>query len=187
MPKHKGTIFLDRDGVINHPPSEERRYIQTWKEFRFIPGTLKAIRKLHQAKKRVIVVSNQAGVGKKIMTQRQLDDLTRRMQNAIKKAGGKIDAVYYCTHNPSAGCGCRKPGTGLLKKARREFGIDLASSIVIGDSPTDILMGQLAGCATVLVLSGKTHRRVALQMAHPAHYLAKDLDQAVEWILENHL
>ncbi len=186
MPKSNGAIFLDRDGVINHPPSEERRYIRNWKEFRFIPGTLRALKKLHQAKKQVIVVSNQAGVGKKIMTQQQLNDLTLQMRKAVEKTGGKLHAVYYCTHPPSAGCRCRKPYTGMLKKARRKFGIDLARSIVVGDSPTDILMGQLAGCATVMVLSGKTNRRVASHMAHPAHYLAKNLDQAVQWILENH-
>jgi histidinol-phosphate phosphatase family protein len=187
MPRNNsGAVFLDRDGVINHPPSEARRYIRSWKEFRFIPGTLRALRKLHEAKKRVIVVSNQAGVGKKIMTQKQLDELTQRMRTTVEKSGGKLHAVYYCTHTPSAECGCRKPRTGMLKKARRKFGIDLGRSIVVGDSPSDILMGQLAGCATVMVLSGKTNCRVASHMAHPAHYLAKNLDQAVQWILENH-
>ena len=182
-PSACGAVFLDRDGVINHPPSESRRYIRSWDEFRFIPKTLAAIRKLRQAKKRVILVSNQAGVGKKIMTRRQLNEITRRMAAAIRKAGGKLDAVYYCTHDPAAGCLCRKPNTGMLKKARRKFGIDLSASFVVGDSPTDILMGQLAGSTTVLVLSGKTHRRVARTMAHPPHHTAKNLHDAVKWIL----
>src|SRR5262245_25918698 len=131
-------VFLDRDGVINFPP--KHRYITHWEEFEFVPGTLEAIRRLAKRKIPVVIVSNQSGVGRGIMTRKQLTDVNRRMLHEIRKAGGAVRGAYYCTHRPEQGCPCRKPKAGMVEKASRRYGLDLKRSYMVGDSEVDILM-----------------------------------------------
>ena len=173
---------MDRDGVINRPPIH--RYITTWKEFRFIPGVLKALRTLASHGWTVVVVSNQSGVGRGHLKRSQLGRITRRMKQAVRQSGGKIQSVYYCIHRSEAGCACRKPKIGMLKKAAKKSSLDLTRSFVIGDQETDILMGRSAGCQTILVLSGK-HRRIDVKgwSVRPGR-IAKDLGEATRWILD---
>lgn len=176
-------VFLDRDGVLNTPPAAEKRYITHWQEFRFLPGSLAALRKLHRAGCRVVVVSNQAGVGRRLFTSAALRLITRRMLQKIRSSGGKVSAVYYCTHTPQRRCACRKPRPGLLLRAARRFSIDPRRSFLIGDNATDIRMGRTAGCRTVLVLSGVTSRRQARSIRPAPHHTARDLSAAVRWML----
>ena len=177
----RGAIFLDRDGVINHPPT--KRYVTRWSEFRFLPGTLRALRRLNGDGRKVVILSNQAAVGRGIMPRSQLELITRRMLAAIRRAGGRVDAVYYCTHIPETRCGCRKPKTGLIRRACRQHRIDPGRSFLVGDNATDVVMGHAAGCRTVLVLSGVSTRRDARAMEDRPDRVARDLPAALTWIL----
>ena len=147
------TIFLDRDGVINRNPPN-KGYVRKWAEFTFIPNARKAIRELTESGYRVIVVTNQAGIGRGLYSEQSLADIHSRMVAEISKTGGTIDAVYYCPHHPDAGCECRKPKPGMLIRAAREHNIELSNAYLIGDVPTDIEAGQRAGVTTFLVLTG---------------------------------
>lgn len=167
--------------MINRVPA--KRYVTRWQEFRFLPGTLRALRRLRRNGCRAVILSNQAGVGRRIMRRSELDRITRRMRAAILRAGGRVEAVYYCTHRPETGCRCRKPRPGLLRRACRELGIDSSRSWLVGDNATDIQMGRGAGCRTVLVLTGASTRGDARRMAVRPDRVARDLTQAVAWIL----
>ena len=177
----RGAFFLDRDGVINVLPVA--RYVTAWDQFRFLPGVLPALRKLSRDGRRLIVISNQSGVGRGVMSRRTLTSITRRMVKTLQESGSRIDAIYYCTHAPEAGCRCRKPGIGLLRRASRRFHIDLKRSFVIGDNGIDIRMGKAAGCRTVLVLTGMTSRRQVGQLSARPDRIVRNLPEAVRWVL----
>ncbi len=147
-------VFLDRDGVINKYPGD-RLYVTSLRKFKFLPSAKKAIVLLRKNGFKIFVASNQAGVGKGTYAQKTLDAITAKMLLDIKKAGGMIDKVYYCTHRKEAGCSCRKPKPGLLKKAAREFKFNLKSAYFIGDTIRDVLTARAAGCKSILVLTGE--------------------------------
>lgn len=147
------TIFLDRDGVINRNPPN-KGYVRKWAEFTFIPNSRKAIRELTESGYRIIVVTNQSGIGRGLYSEEDLADIHARMVAEISKAGGTIDAVYYCPHRPDAGCECRKPKPGMLMRAAREHDIELSSAYLVGDFPTDIEAGKSVGMTAFLVLTG---------------------------------
>lgn len=145
-------VFLDRDGVINEDRDD---YVKSWSEVRFIKGARQALKRIHQAGIPIFVITNQAAVGKGIITETTLLDIHTRMVRAIKKAGGSISRFYYCPHHPEARCRCRKPRSGLLKKAARDFNLDLAQCVFVGDALRDIQAGRRLGCQTLLVLTGQ--------------------------------
>ena len=147
------TIFLDRDGVINRNPPN-KGYVKKWEEFTFIPNARKAIRELTESGYRIIVVTNQAGIGRGLYSEEDLADIHSRMVAEISKTGGRIDAVYYCPHHPDAGCECRKPKPGMLARAAREHNIELENAYLIGDTTTDIEAGKSVGTTAFLVLTG---------------------------------
>ena len=147
------TVFLDRDGVINRSPPN-MGFVRRWSEFNFIPNARKAIRELTENGYRIVVVTNQSGIGRGLFSEESLTNTHSRMLAEISKAGGRIDAVYYCPHHPDAGCECRKPKPGMLIRAAREHHIELSSAYLIGDSATDIEAGQRAGTKAFLVLTG---------------------------------
>ncbi|RKU29744.1 D-glycero-beta-D-manno-heptose-1,7-bisphosphate 7-phosphatase [Candidatus Poribacteria bacterium] len=147
------TVFLDRDGVINRNPPN-MGYVRRWSEFHFIPNARKAIRELTENGYRIVVVTNQSGIERGLFSEESLTNTHSRMLAEISKAGGTIDAVYYCPHHPDTGCECRKPKPGMLMRAAREHHIELSSAYLIGDSVTDIEAGQRAGTKTFLVLTG---------------------------------
>ena len=130
-----------------------------------------------------IVISNQAGVGKKRMSQAALTEINRKMRAAIQKKGGELTAIYTCTDLPDSGSPDRKPAIGMLRKAAKRFSIDLKKSFVVGDSLIDVQMGQKAGCKTILVLSGKAKRSDVKKLRHPPDKTAQNLKSAATWIL----
>ena len=147
------TIFLDRDGVINRNPPN-KGYVRKWAEFTFIPNSRTAIRELTESGYRIIVVTNQSGIGRGLYSEEDLADIHARMVAEISKSGGAIDAVYYCPHHPDAGCECRKPKPGMLMRAAREHNIELENAYLIGDTTTDIEAGKSVGTTAFLVLTG---------------------------------
>lgn len=147
-------IFLDRDGVINKYPGD-KAYVTSLRKFKFLPGAKKAITLLSKAGFKIFVASNQAGVGRGVYSQRTLDQITAYMKEEVEKAGGHFDKVYCCTHRKDAGCSCRKPRAGMVKKAVREFGVNPKGAYFIGDTIRDINTAKNVGCKSILVFSGK--------------------------------
>ena len=150
----KPIVFIDRDGVINEYPGHGN-YVTNQREFKFIPGSLEAIRKLSEEGFKLYVVSNQAGVAKGLYTQKDLDEMDAKILQSVKKAGGSISGIYYCTHLPSDNCDCRKPKIGLLKKAEGNSPTIPEKSFFIGDSFIDMKTARNFGAKSVLVLSGR--------------------------------
>lgn len=150
-------LFLDRDGTINI----EEEYLSDPDRVELIPGSAEAIREANEAGLRVFVVTNQSGVARGLHSEADILAVHRRLEELLSVRGARLDALYYCPHHPDAGsppyrkvCRCRKPKTGMLEQAVKTFGIDLASSFIVGDKCTDIETGKNAGCGTVLVLTG---------------------------------
>lgn len=142
------TLFLDRDGVINKRIVGD--YVKRVEEFHFMPGALKAIVQFSKMFQRIVVVTNQQGIGKGFMTERNLLEVHRYMQSDVEKHGGKIDAVYFAPQLSSENSEMRKPKIGMALQAKSDFPeIDFSKSVMIGDSDSDIAFGQKAGMITV--------------------------------------
>ncbi len=143
------TVFVDRDGVINR--RRQGDYVKNWAEFEFLPGAKEALRLLVEAGYRVVVVTNQRGVARGCLTDRDLAVIHHRMIEETRLTAGPIAAVYYCPHEIGQ-CGCRKPEKGLFLEAQQDFNdIDFALSTVIGDSPSDMEAGLSLGCRTIFI------------------------------------
>lgn len=174
-------VFLDRDGVINRYPGD-KLYVTSLRKFRFLPRAKRAIALLSKVGCKIFVASNQAGVGKGIYTQKTLDSITAKMLEDIERTGGKITKVYYCTHRKEAGCGCRKPKPGLLKKAAEEFKFSLKDAYFIGDTMRDVFTAQAARCKSILVLTGKEKIANQKNWEVKPDFVFKDLLAAAKFI-----
>lgn len=140
-------LFLDRDGVINTRIVDG--YVRSWAEFEFIPGVLDAIRTLSRWAPRIVVVTNQQGVGRGIMTPSDLTDIHERMRRAVTESGGRIDAIQSCPHLALDACECRKPKIGMPQEylsAHPE--VDASLSVMIGDTESDVEMGRRLALVT---------------------------------------
>jgi D-glycero-D-manno-heptose 1,7-bisphosphate phosphatase len=147
--KHPGVAFLDRDGTINEK-APEGDYIKRPAEVVLLPGVAEAVRRLNDAGIWVIVVTNQRGIALGRMTERDLEAVHAELSAQLEAAAGaRIDAFFHCPHDVGE-CDCRKPETGMFRQARERFPwIDLASSVVIGDSPSDVAAGRTLGIWTL--------------------------------------
>ena len=176
-------VFLDRDGVLN----EETGYVHQPDEVVWIPGSLEAVRRLHEAGFMLIVVTNQAGVARGFYTEADVQALHRWMASEIQRAGGHIDAWYYNPTHPEGTVPRyaiehpdRKPGTGMFERALREHGIDPTRSFMVGDKTSDLIPARQLEMTTLLVRTG--HGPGHLELA-PADVVVDDLAAAAEWIL----
>ena len=143
-------VILDRDGVLNERPPRAQ-YVRRPEDIRWLPGALEALRRFAEAGWRVIVVSNQAGVGRGVMTEDGVRAVNQRLERDAEQHGGRIDAFYYCPHDWDAGCDCRKPRPGMLFQAQRDFHLDLTRTAFIGDDERDAEAALAAGCRPLLV------------------------------------
>lgn len=176
------TVFIDRDGVINRDRDD---YVKCVSEFEFLPGVKDALRRLAETGHRVVVISNQQAIGKGLMSRESLDEIDRKLREEVSETGGRIDAIYYCPHLEEENCGCRKPATGLLDRASRDFDVRLSEAFLVGDTGRDIEAGKKAGCWTFLVLSGKLTAADIDGLPVKPDYVASDLSAAVDKILES--
>lgn len=177
-------VFLDRDGVLNkHLPAE---YVKSPDELIVLPGVAAAVRRMNDVGLPVIVISNQQGVGKGLMTEADLQAVEARMEEALlQEAGARIDRCYYCTDLKSAHSLRRKPEPGMLIEAAAAFGLTLRETVFLGDSPTDIAAGHAAGVgAAILLLSGGTRLEGVSAITPPPNFVFADLPTAVDWILD---
>jgi D-glycero-D-manno-heptose 1,7-bisphosphate phosphatase len=145
-------IFIDRDGVINQRRPGD--YVLDWSQFVFVPGIREALKQLATLGPPLIVISNQAAVGKGLLSLGDLREITTQMQQVLLKDGTILSAAYYCPHRSDERCGCRKPSPGLLIAAARDFNVDLARSVFIGDSATDIEAAQAVSAHPLLFAAG---------------------------------
>jgi D-glycero-D-manno-heptose 1,7-bisphosphate phosphatase len=173
-------VILDRDGVLNYE-APEGGYVSEPSEFRWLPGALEGLALLHRAGLRLSVVTNQAGVGRGLMSLAQLAAVHERMQTEAAAHGGALDAVLYCPHAPGQQCACRKPAPGLIQAAVARSGIAASDSIVVGDDRRDLEAAQRAGVAAALVRTGKGRRTEALlgNAAVPAYDDLHELARAI--------
>ena len=180
-----GAIFVDRDGVINENRVD---HVTTWDDFVPVPGALAGVRALTGLGLPLFVVTNQAIVGRGVITAEALEALHARMCALVAAHGGHITRVYACLHRPEDRCGCRKPQPGLFLQAAREYGIDLHHSYYVGDALTDVEAGQAAGCTTVLVHTGRGLVQTLGRNAQPysGYYVARNLRHAAQFIAHDH-
>lgn len=186
-------VFLDRDGVL----IEDVDLLTEVEAIRILPGVPAALARLRAAGYRLVVVSNQAVVARGLLTEDQVAALHDEVVHQLTTRGAPaLDGFYFCPHHPRATlpayrtvCDCRKPEPGMLRRAAREHGLDLARSVMVGDRITDILAGVAAGCRTVLVQTGKhtaplIETAAPLETTVPPDHICADLSAAVDWILE---
>ena len=178
-------VFLDRDGTI----IEDVGYISSPSQINFIPGSIEAIKKLNEAGYKVVVITNQAGVARGITTEVMVQTVDKVLHRKILSGGAHLDGIYYCPHHPEHGvypykqnCECRKPHTGLIKKATKDHQIDLSQSFMIGDKTSDVEAGKKAGVKTVFVLTGHGAKEVD-ELTQKPDYIAQNLAEAVKWVL----
>jgi histidinol-phosphate phosphatase family protein len=148
-------IILDRDGVFNEK-APRAQYVRNWSEWKWLPGVKESLRALNEAGFKVIVVSNQAGINRGAMTEKDLHDIHMRMVAEVEQAGGRIDAIYFCPHDWDEGCECRKPKPGMLFQAQHDFNLDLSRTVFIGDDERDAQAAEAAGCIPALVSEKRT-------------------------------
>lgn len=144
------TVFLDRDGVLNEK-MPEGQYVRSWDEFHLLPGVPEAIARLNRGGFRIVVVSNQRGIALKLYTAADVTAIHSRLQDLLASRGAHIDAFYICPHDKGQ-CNCRKPLPGMFEQAVREFpDISAETSVMIGDSCSDIEFGARLGMQTILI------------------------------------
>lgn len=179
-------IFLDRDGVINKDPGgwTEHSYVTKWEDFHFLPGSKEAIKKLNQNGFEIIVISNQGGISKGFYREEELYHINEKILSEITKSGGRIKKVYYCVHQNSDNCECRKPKPGLFKKAEKDLSIKAKGAYFIGDGKMDIEAGREMGLKTVLVLSGKTSLEDLKSWDLKPDYIFDNLFEAVNFVIK---
>ena len=147
---HKA-IFLDRDGTLN---TDSKNYIKSLDEFVLFPYTIPALKIFQDLGYKIVIITNQACVGKGLTTRAKVEEIHEYLLSEAKNQGINIAGIYYCPHRSEDNCTCRKPQLQNVLLAANEHGIDLARSYFIGDSPRDIETGNRAGCRTIFIRSG---------------------------------
>jgi len=145
-------IVLDRDGVINY---DSDQFIKSPDEWRPIPGSLEAIARLNHAGFRVIVATNQPGLGRRLFDMATLISIHDKMYKALAQLGGRVDALFYCPHTADSNCDCRKPKPGMLIEIGQRFGVELTGVPCVGDGERDLQAAAAVGAQPILVLTGK--------------------------------
>ena len=178
-------VFLDRDGTIN----EEVGYLKHLDDLRLFPFTAEAVGKIHKAGMKAVVVSNQSGVARGFFDENFVTVLHESINAMLSQEGTFIDSFYFCPHHPTEGmggylcdCQCRKPKAGMLLRASEELDIDLSRSYMVGDTERDLETARNAGVTGVLVRTGYGKD---IRDTEGAAYIARDLLDAVNWILRD--
>jgi D-glycero-D-manno-heptose 1,7-bisphosphate phosphatase len=182
-------VFLDRDGTIN----EEMGYINHLDRFTLLPRTAKAIKLINANGLKAVVVTNQSGVARGMFPESMVGQVHRKMEELLRADRAHIDGIYYCPHHPDFGppeyrkrCRCRKPATGMIKRACRDLDIDPTRSYVIGDRIIDVEFGHKIGAKGILVLTGYGEGELTYRGGkgrEKPDFIAQDLYDAVQWVI----
>jgi heptosyltransferase-2 len=178
------TIFCDRDGTINR----DTGYVRTPDELELLPGVVESLARLNRAGARLVLVTNQSGIARGFLTPDTLTSIHAGLQTLLQAGGARVDAIYYCPHNPDEDCSCRKPQTGMVRKAVADLAIDLSQSYVVGDQKCDVELARRIGARSVLITTGPTSVQASALMKSEggsADYIAGGLTDAVDWIFED--
>lgn len=173
-------IILDRDGVINF---DSDQFIKSPDEWKPIPGSLEAIASLNQAGYRVVVASNQSGVGRGLFDMATLNAIHAKMHKLLTQAGGRIDAVFFCPHAADSDCDCRKPRPGLMRDIARRYHQELRGVPAIGDSLRDLQAAAQVGAQAILVRTGKGEKTLETGGLPDDTQVFADLAEAVQALL----
>lgn len=173
-------LFLDRDGVINR---QVAGYVTSWEEVELLPGALAALARLAAFDGPVLVISNQSAIARGLVAAETVAEIHARLRALVATAGGRIDGFYVCPHHPEAGCGCRKPRPGLLQRAAAEHGLALEKCVFVGDAVTDYQAALAAGCASILVRSGRQGGQIDALAA--SVHAAQGVDTAAPVVVAN--
>jgi D-glycero-D-manno-heptose 1,7-bisphosphate phosphatase len=186
----KPAVFLDRDGTLN----EDVGYLRTVRDLRLFPWTVDAVRALNRAGLPVVVITNQSGIARGLLTEAIVHDVHGRLSSLLEAGGAHVDAYYYCPHHPEGSvamytrrCDCRKPGRGLVDRAADDLGVEPARSFVVGDTWRDVGAARAVGGRGVLVRTGygaDEERKPPPNLS--ADVVVDNLIEAVGWILRNH-
>jgi D-glycero-D-manno-heptose 1,7-bisphosphate phosphatase len=177
-------VFLDRDGVLN----EDRGFVSRPEDFHWLPGAIAALQELQHAGWHLVVVSNQPGIARGLYGPAEYDTLTSWMNADLARHGVTLDGVYHCPHLPDAPlaawrrqCECHKPAPGMLRRAARAHKLDLASSVMVGDTAADIAAGRAAGVAACVLIDADHHAGAAIAPA--PDFTCGSLADAAHWLL----
>jgi len=173
-------VILDRDGVINF---DSPQFIKSPDEWKPIPGSLAAIARLNQADYRVVVATNQSGIGRGLFDMDTLNAIHEKMLKALAEVGGHIDAIFFCPHTAADDCACRKPKTGMLEEIATRFNTDLKGVPAIGDALRDIQSAAAVGARPMLVRTGKGRKTADDPELPPQTPIYADLAAAVAHLL----
>lgn len=173
-------VILDRDGVINF---DSPQFIKSPDEWKPIPGSLAAIARLNQADYRVVVATNQSGIGRGLFDMDTLNAIHEKMLKALAEVGGHIDAIFFCPHTVADDCACRKPKTGMLEEIATRFNTDLQGVPAIGDALRDIQSAAAVGARPILVRTGKGRKTADDPELPPQTPIYADLATAVAHLL----
>lgn len=174
-------VFVDRDGTL----IQERNFISRLEQVEFVPGSIRAVKMLKDLGYHVIIISNQSGIGREILTKKVVEEINDFILNQLKKSGIGIDGVYYCPHRPDENCSCRKPNLGLIDQASWELNLNSRNSWVIGDKLSDVTLARNMGGRGGLVLTGygkKELERIKQNSETKPDFVAEDLLGAALWI-----
>ena len=175
-------ILLDRDGVINY---DSDKFVKNIDEFDLIPESIEAIANFTQAGFKVVVCTNQSGIGRGLFSMEDLNAMHSKLHQVVDQAGGSIDAIIFCPHIPDANCNCRKPKPGMILDICERFNIDdIAKVMLIGDSIRDLEAISNAGGIPVLVKTGNGKKTLAKQSLPAGTLIFDNLLAASEYIIE---
>jgi histidinol-phosphate phosphatase family protein len=174
-------VFIDRDGTIN----VNIEYLDDPNNFKMYPGVAKGIKLLKKNGFKIIIITNQSGIARGYFSKETLEKIHKKMENELSKKGAKVDAIYYCPHHPEDNCNCRKPETGLFKKAFKDFNIDSSKSYIIGDRMLDVEAGYKMGLKTVLVPEDKEKVEKEMRTSNiKPNFVCENFYSGVRWILD---
>jgi D-glycero-D-manno-heptose 1,7-bisphosphate phosphatase len=174
-------VILDRDGVINQDSEKSIKSPDEWKP---IPGSLEAIARLNKNGFRVVVASNQSGIGRGLFDMATLNAIHAKMHKALSQFGGHIDAVFFCPHAAESQCECRKPKPGLFRQIAERFHSDLKGVPAVGDSLRDVEVAVAVGALPILVETGKGKKTIAAGALPQATEIFPNLAAAAEAIIK---
>ena len=179
--QQRRAVFLDRDGVINE---NRPNYVRTVEDLELLPNAISAVKKLSDSNFAIVIVTNQSGVGRKIIPLQAANAVNDAVVAAIEAGGGRVDGVYLCPHHPKTGCDCRKPQPGMLHQAAADLDLDLEHSYMVGDAASDVAAATAANVTGMLVLTGRGKpQQKQLNAADRNCPIHPDITAAVDWIL----